>query len=384
MRLVRKLAIAWIAAMVVVLAISEMVRETRERALLAAHVDPSIRDALLRDSAIETGVTIVVLAAIAGLLAWGLGAWLVGRPVDRLVEKTRRIAEGDFAGNLPGGNGDELALLGREINHMCQRLDDMQQRLVQETQARVAAVEQVRHADRLTTVGTLAAGLAHEFGTPLNVISARANMILRDQIPKEQVPDSARSIVEASARLTKIVRQLLDFARRKPPLKASCDLRELATRTVELLSDLARRRGVTVQIVAGPPVEAVIDRGRIEQALTNLVVNALHATSEGGLVQIDLGLRDVVRPGVARAAHRFLRVSDDGCGIPRELRERVFEPFFTTKPVSEGTGLGLAVTYGIVEEHGGFIELQSEEGAGSTFVIWLPPPDGTRAAGGDA
>ncbi|AGP40314.1 sensor histidine kinase [Sorangium cellulosum] len=352
-------------------------------------------ESYVQASVINTVTTIVALAALSGLLAMTFGQLLVGRPTQRLVDKTRRIGEGDLGGPLLLPQRDELGQIAREINAMCENLAEARERAARETTARIAALEQLRHADRLTTVGKLASGIAHELGTPLNVVGGRAKMIARGLSP-EEAADSARIIAEQADRMTKIIRQLLDFARRRVAQKAPADLAQIARQTLALLEPLARKRSVTLRLdeadLAPPGAQAEVDTGQMQQVLTNLVMNGMQSMKRGGELTVRVE-RARARPpadhGGAEGEHVAIRVIDQGDGIAPENIPRVFEPFFTTKDVGEGTGLGLSVSYGIVREHGGWLDVESELGKGSTFTVYLAPsgPGGAApaapAAGGE-
>jgi two-component system, NtrC family, sensor kinase len=310
-------------------------------------------------------------AAVAAFLALVLGFVFIGRPVSRLAAKARRVGAGDLSGPLQLAQRDELGELAKELNLMCDRL-------AEERSKREAATAQLRHADRLTTVGKLASGMAHELGTPLNVVSGRARLIHDREVEGAEVVDSARIISEQAERMTALIRQLLDFARPRALQKASVNVPALATHVAELVATIARKANVTVV----PPepddtlrVEA--DDGQLHQVLTNLVVNAIQAMpeGEGGTVEISARLIDRVPPPYVGGTHQTwmaLEVRDTGAGMDETTRERIFEPFFTTKPVGEGTGLGLSVTWGIVREHGGWVDVASTPGKGATFTVYLP------------
>ena len=327
----------------------------------------------LRNGAIASASAV----AIAALLALGLGFVFIGRPVSRLAEKARRVGTGDLTGPLHLAQRDELGQLANEINLMCERL-------AAERLARESATEQLRHADRLTTVGKLASGLAHELGTPLNVVQGRARLISDGEVEGTDVIDSARIIVEQTERMTALIQQLLDFARPRPLHKAPLSLSGLATRVCELLATIARKSQVTLRqsLVEGLRVDA--DEGQLHQVLTNLVINAIHAMPDGGTVEIvTRELEQTPPPYVERRGHAWvaLEVRDTGTGMDAQTRDRIFEPFFTTKQVGEGTGLGLSVSWGIVREHGGWIEVQSAPGEGSTFTVYLPRGTPPRSPG---
>jgi signal transduction histidine kinase len=247
-------------------------------------------------------------------------------------------------------------------------------RAEEEAAKRLTALEQLRHADRLRTVGTLASGIAHELGTPLNVISMRANMIATGEVPNTDAPDNAKIIVSQTDRVTKIVRQLLDFARRRSPKRTEADLSELAERTSQLLGGLARKSRVEVKVTPSKKVSLKIDAAQIEQALTNLVMNGIHSMPNGGALTIHVSEGDAAPDRAPELVQHcaIIEIADTGTGIPPENLERIFEPFFTTKAVGEGTGLGLSVTHGIVEDHGGWMKAESSIGEGTRFRLYLP------------
>jgi signal transduction histidine kinase len=365
-----------------------------ERGTLALCEPAEIRDAYVRRTIIETILTTLALALVCAGIAGVVGVSLVGRPVRALMTKAQRIGAGDFSGPLELRGGDELAALAAEMNRTCERLVEASAKVEAETASRIAAIEQLRHADRLMTVGKLASGLAHELGTPLNVVQARAEMIASGEASAEESSSYAGAIIEASQRMAKILRQLLDFARARGAEKAPVDVLAIARRTVGLVRPIAAKRKVDV-VVTGEEARALVDAAQIEQVLANVIVNAIHATPippgdddasrSPRTVDVDVACtrarrRDVAHAGAgpkgaaaAGAERDFVRVRvrDRGVGIAAEDLAHIFEPFFTTKDVGEGTGLGLAVAYGIVEEHGGWIDVKSERNAGSTFAIYL-------------
>jgi signal transduction histidine kinase len=176
--------------------------------------------------------------------------------------------------------------------------------------------------------------------------------------------------------MTKLIRQLLDFARPRTLHKAPVTITSLAARVAELLATIARKENVTIEVPpADDSLKVQADDGQLHQVMTNLVVNAIQAMPSGGTVTIGVRVVDQVPPsyvgGPAQTWHA-IEVHDTGVGMDDATRERIFEPFFTTKPVGDGTGLGLSVTWGIVREHGGWIDVTSTAGKGSTFTVYLP------------
>jgi two-component system NtrC family sensor kinase len=323
------------------------------------------------ESSIATGLA---LDGFCAMLAMALGAWIVGRPMGALTAKARRVGQGDFGGPLRMNQRDEIAALAGEMNAMCDRLVEANDRAMRETRSRIETLEQLRHADRLTTVGKLASGVAHEIGTPLNVVQARAAMIADGSTSPEESVDYARVIVRSTERIARIIRQLLAFSRRGMAHKSRCDLGVLAKHTAELLESIAAKRRVTLRVAEGPPCIVDADAPQIEQVLTNLLMNAIQAT-DGGDVDVTLDRVRTEPPADVNATvgdYARVRVRDAGRGIPMEVLPHVFEPFFTTKDVGEGTGLGLSISYGIVREHGGWITAESEPGHGTQLTFYLP------------
>ena len=314
------------------------------------------------------------VAAFATFLAVVLTTWIVSRPLAEVAEQARRIGAGDLSHRLATKGSDEVSSMVHDLNAMCDQLRDAQTRADDEGSKRIAALEQLRHADRLRTVGTLASGIAHELGTPLAVISMRAKMIASGEVPKDDAPESCRIIAGQADRVTAIVRQLLDFARRRVPKRAEAELRVLSERTASLLSTLAKKSNVRVVVdPTSEPVSANVDAAQIEQAITNLVINAVHAMPGGGTVTVATRNTRAAPPATPEVERdcAVIEIKDEGAGIADEHIGRIFEPFFTTKGVGEGTGLGLSVTHGIIEDHEGWMTAKSEIGKGSTFTLYL-------------
>ncbi|NMO21838.1 HAMP domain-containing protein [Pyxidicoccus fallax] len=317
----------------------------------------------------------MVLAFLVAAMA--MGRRLVGEPVDQLVQLAHRIGQGDLTARvrLPQRAHDELTTLADAMNRMGEQLQETRSRLASETAARLSAVEHLRHADRLTTVGKLASGVAHELGTPLNVVMGRAKMIATGEAEGEEVAESANIISQQAQHMTGIIRQLLDFARRRAPHRAPEDVQGLVERSLSLLRPMASKKSIALEqeVPAGLTLE--VDGGQVQQVLTNLVMNALQAMKRPGTVRVRTAEVRVVPPegvGGAEADYVRLDVEDEGEGIPADVLPHVFEPFFTTKDVGEGTGLGLSVSYGLVRDHGGWIGVRSEPGRGTCFSIYLP------------
>ena len=333
-------------------------------------------DDYTRTAIIRIFILMGELVLVGGFTALLLGFGMIGRPLHRLIEKVRRVGKGNLSEPLNLRGGGEFSELAAALNTMCQQLDEAQEKVRNETTARITAIEQLRHADRLRTVGGLASGIAHDLGTPLNVVSGRAGLIATGSLSGAEVVESANIIRAQSERMTTTIRQLLDFARRHSPQKTSVDLQQIVHKTLDLMAPLGQKQKTTLHFIGeDDPAMAKVDAGQIQQVLTNLIVNALQAMPKGGMVEVGIR-REHARPPEAlegsEGEYLSIYVLDEGEGIPEENMQHLFEPFFTTKDIGKGTGLGLSIAYGIVQEHGGWIEVKSKKGEGSYFSVYLP------------
>ena len=334
-----------------------------------AAIDRQVRSDIAWSAA---GMLVIVLASL--LCSMVMGRWLVGRPIRLLVDQARRIAHRDFSQPVMLQRADELGELAVEMATMSSELARATAATRVETEARIRAVEQLRHSDRLSTVGRLAAGIAHELGTPLSIVAGHAQMIAGREVTGDGALASAVAIDQEATRMGRIVRELLDFARRKGPEGSSCDPLEVVRNCTRLMTPMFDRARVRCEIAPGAAsARALIDEDSVKQILTNLFANAVDAMPAGGTLAVDVTRVLAAAPDASEDAPRpcvRIEVRDTGTGIPPDVVPHVFEPFFTTKPAGDGTGLGLAVVYGIVIDHSGWITVESTT-AGTTFAVYL-------------
>jgi two-component system cell cycle sensor histidine kinase/response regulator CckA len=246
--------------------------------------------------------------------------------------------------------------------------------------------EQLRQSQKMQAIGQLASGVAHDFNNILTIIQGHASLLLSAGGLSEPATRSAQQIVQASERAASLTRQLLTFSRRQVLQPRPVDLNEVVANLTRMLDRLLGE-DIALEVVPAPGRAVVrADSAMMEQVLLNLAVNARDAMPRGGRLRIRLTRENIAPPPApgksARGVGPFvcLTVTDTGCGIAPEILPRIFEPFFTTKEVGKGTGLGLATVYGIVQQHGGWIEVESQLGRGSTFRIYLPEADGDTAS----
>ncbi len=323
-------------------------------------------------------------------------SFFVTRPIHRLVDANAALSRLDLDHSVEEGSSRELWDLARSFNAMRDRLGEAMAAINEAAQVLEAKVDErtrqlkeahqrLMQADRLASLGQLAASVAHEINNPLSGVlnySALMNRILEeDGVPRERVAEFRsylERVSEQTARAGRIVSDLLAFSRRSKPHRAPADLAAIVRTTVSLVSHKLKLMSVGARLDLPEDLPRVpCDASQIQQVVLNLVMNAAEATRPHG--------KGTVRVAARRAAGRaalLLEVADDGEGIPEEALSRIFDPFFTTKEEGRGLGLGLAVVYGIVEAHGGTIDVRSRPGEGATFTVALPI-DGAAAEPGD-
>lgn len=302
-----------------------------------------------------------ILAILSGsLMLWWLNRRLVVRPVAALVEGTRRVMEGNLGETIPVSGRHELGVLAKAFNEMTRNLADTQRQLTQ--------------SDKLASVGRLAAGIAHEINNPLTGVLSYASLLRKRMEHDVSACEDLDVIVRETVRCRGIIRGLLDFARPTAPARQPMDLNDVIRRSVSVvMTQLSMHQvDLSLDLTSGLP-SAHADANQIEQVVVNLLLNAADAIGDaGGHIRVS------TRRGPSASIE--MQLQDSGNGIPAEDLPRIFEPFFTTKG-NHGTGLGLAVSWGIVEAHGGSLEVQSELGHGACFSLRLPTaaePDGGK------
>ena len=310
----------------------------------------------------------------------------VAAPVAALVQSLREIGGGELTARAPVRRRDEIGRLAAEFNGMAERLETARRQLLAGQEERRRMELELRNAERLASVGRLAAGLAHEIGTPLNVIGGRAEALQRGLPEREPAQKHLRIITDQIERISRIVRDMLDFARIRETRLQPVDISLVIRRVLELLDHRLAEAGVGAESDLPPDLPSVAaDADRLHQVFLNLATNALDAMPGGGRLRF-MGRRaggsgaEADPPGAGCVE---VTVEDTGTGIASENLHRIFDPFFTTKEVGRGTGLGLAVSYGIVREHRGTIAVDSQPGLGSRFTVRLPiaSPAPEHAAG---
>lgn len=322
---------------------------------LILDLNPAVQNLLGLDSAGNQAAGKPVQAFLKDKSQW--------QTIQSAIDSTGFISSFDIELETSDG-GTKRALLSGTLAHG--ETGDTIHFLVKDVEERLLMEAQMAQADKLASIGELSSGVAHEINNPLGVILGYTQLLLR-----EEKHDSARypdfKTIEKHARSCKtIVEDLLSFARTSPPKKETVDIHTIIDEVIDFVQPHSGLEKIAIEKHYDrslPPL--VLDQKKIKQVIMNLVMNARHATGEAGTLTVTTRLD-------AQTGHTCVCIKDTGSGIDKQDLPRIFDPFFTTKPTGEGTGLGLSASYGIVKSHGGNINVTSQPGQGSEFVVSLP------------
>lgn len=321
--------------------------------------------------------------AIDFFLLAGLGSFILTRivvkPVNRLLHAMERIIDGHYDQRVHVSGSSELVQLAESFNTMSETLQSKDRQV----QAHVAALEKANSdlrqareetvaSEKMASIGLLAAGMAHEIGTPLSAIMGYAELMIGEKSGQPAVEDFARRISQDCVRIDRIVRGLLDYSRPRGNSFGQVDIGQVVSKTVELLTQQGVLKHVQLTIRQDDQLPfALTDEHQLQQVLINLLLNSRDALPDKGKIAIRIKTDPTLLPDSPTGCIR-IDVMDTGSGIPAEHLGRIFDPFFTTKPPGKGTGLGLAISCRIMESLGGRISVQSKQGTGSCFTLLLP------------
>ena len=323
---------------------------------------------------LELAIATLILLLTVTLATAYMTRRTIALPLEQLVAAARALGEGDIDARVPQSLGAaEPNALAREFNMMATRLSNARRELLRESEERVRLERRLAEAEKLATVGTLAAGLAHEIGAPLNVISGRAEMLLGHDETSPRVARHLQSIVAQSGRITRTVRSLLDYARRPARRDDVVSVEAVLDATVDLLEAEYQRAGVTVERTGSAEAWVQGDSDQLQQVMTNLLLNALQAMDgQPGPNAVTIGVEVAKAPHDGVPGETVITVRDTGPGLPADLDGRLFTPFATTK--ASGTGLGLVVARSIVQDHGGVLDgtTRTDGIRGACFTVRLP------------
>lgn len=325
-----------------------------------------------------TGYIFIFL--VAGSLSLGIVLHkLVSKPVSHLVEGMERVASGDLDYSLPVKTKDEIGRLTESFNSMIKEIKaakEQRERWSQALEEEIAKkTEEIRktqagliQTEKLASLGRMSAGVAHELNNPLTGIVTFAHLMLRRVPPQSEDAEDLKVIIEQADRCSRIIKNLLTFARATPPEKEEVAINDVLSKTIYMVKNQEKFHNIKFNInIEDAQFITQGETSQFQQIFLNMLINAADAMNERGTITI--ATRKII---VDDEAFVEIEFTDTGCGIPEEMMGRLFEPFFTTKPVGKGTGLGLAVSRGIVRHYGGQILVKSTVGKGTSFFVRLP------------
>ncbi|CAG35770.1 sensor histidine kinase [Desulfotalea psychrophila] len=318
-----------------------------------------------------------LFALISGIILYIIINRNIRMPLGKLMAQARRIGNGEITAYEQIVGEGEFAKMSTVMNDMCSRLLIAKEKIGFEHDARLRTLDQLRHTERLSTFGLLAAEIAHELGTPLNVVDGRAKMIIREELNPQEIKECATIIKSQSERMAVIIRQLLEFTRCPKQKASNTNVGLLVKQIIQLLHPMGNKQAVSFELDSLEKSECTLycDATQIQQVLINLLMNSVQAMPSGGKIYISL--TNPILPLFENEDGREqkylkIRIRDEGEGISKDDLAHIFTPFFTTKGLGTGTGLGLSIAHGMVEEHGGWIDVKSEADNGSCFSVYLP------------
>lgn len=307
--------------------------------------------------------------------------WSIARPIHALIRGARAVGAGDLSQRIEIKRRDEIGELGKEFNRMAESLEQASQMLLEQAEARLRLEREVQQAQKLAAVGMLAAKVAHEVGTPLNVISGHAEVLDRALGRDHPRRRNLEVILRQTERITGIIRALLDYTRPRLPTLGPERVPPLLARVADLLARRDRAKAVRIHLDLRADLPLVLaDPDQLQQLFLNVLANALDASPPGLVVRVTEGAEPVLpaegRAGVVRGQATgpclAIHVVDEGPGMTAEELAQVFDPFFSTKKQGQGTGLGLPIVEEIIRAHDGEVEMLSIPGGGTEVIVRLP------------
>lgn len=310
---------------------------------------------------------ILLTAFLLGLTIYFISRWSISLPISGLKETAEKLGHGDLGLRIEKSGVTELDDLIEEFNRMAYNIEQQDRKREQLFAEKINLEKTLRHTDKLASIGQLASGLAHEIGTPLNVISGRAEHLLHKLADDHPGARNLQTIIRQSERITKTMQQLLAFSRKSAACFKEVSLEKIVQEAFSLCQLKQRSNLPQIQIELDLLEETMLaDDDGLRQLFVNLMLNSFHVLQSGGTIRVTSVADSHNSEGI------IVTYEDNGPGIPPDARERIFDPFFTTKDVGEGTGLGLYMVTNIVQEHQGRIALDADFKPGVRFILHLP------------
>jgi two-component system NtrC family sensor kinase len=301
---------------------------------------------------------------------------LVNIPLKQLLQHAKEVGSGKLDARVNMASPDEMGELAHAMNEMTlglktshDELEDWGRTLERKVKERTHELNRMQaqliHSEKLASLGELVAGIAHEINNPLTGILVFSSLVSKDEKLDPALKNDLDTVIRETERCAGIVRGLLEFSRESVPQKSPISLNDVMDASLALVENQVQFLNITIVRNYTPDLPQLsADPNQLEQVFINMLLNASHAMANGGTLRVETDTTQ-------EKLYAVVRIADTGCGIPEENLPKIFDPFFTTKEAS-GTGLGLSVSYGIINSHGGIIEVESTVGVGTTFTIKLP------------
>jgi len=332
-----------------------------------------LNDLMLDLRKTRNGIIFAVVAFVIAvtILVHMLTRMYLGKPLTQMIRAMRRIRSGDLRVMPNPERNDEVGEAQREFDALIRDLGEARLRIQKETDARRHLERGLQRADKLITLGQMSAVLAHEVGSPLQILEGRARALLKHSHDERATQRTATIFVDQTERITRIIAQMLAITRRPAAARHSVNPEVPINNVIELLEVEARRRDISFSVHVSGQGTVLVDEDQLQQVALNLMRNALDASLKGTSIEVG-----VVFDG--STDYFCLQVSDQGGGVPEHIRPHLFEPFFTTKAAQGGSGLGLSVVKSIVEAHGGYVEYEKNGHCGAVFRALFPKCDAPK------
>jgi len=333
-----------------------------------------------KDTTVRVMLTFILMASLCVMLLLIILYFSTTRiinPLQKMVIATKEIAKGDLSHKVNVNTKDEIGHLADSFNRMTVKLKAANEKLVEWGKTMEEKVEertkeltkmhaQLIQSEKLASLGKLSASIAHEINNPLGGILIYSHLLLEDTAKNSPYYENLKKIAQETSRCKDIVKGLLEFARPKEPEKSLVKINEILNKSLSIMDNQELFHNIRLKkMYASQLPKIVADSAQLQQVFMNIVLNAAEAMNGNGLLTLSSSLNE-------KGSYIEVKFSDTGPGIKEEDRKRLFEPFFSTKIGGKGTGLGLAISYSIIQKHHGSIEVKTEVGKGSTFIVRLP------------
>ena len=303
-------------------------------------------------------IIMVSISTIASLLLLFFYIRKLLKPMDIIMTMSKKVIAGDLTARCSIHSSCEMGILCKTINQMAESIEQREKELQRVTQ------QQIGQSEKLASIGRLSAGIAHEINNPLTGVLTFAHLLKQKKNNSEEDINDLDVIIRETTRVREIVKGLLDFARQTPFKKELLNINDILHQILKLIKNQKELRKIVIEENYSKNIpDCYCDKNQLQQVFLNIILNAAEAIPDTGTITLTTSIKQ---------NHIVITIKDTGYGIKKENLNKIFDPFYTTKPVNKGTGLGLSICHGIIQQHGGYIECESEEGEGTTFNIFLP------------